>query len=114
MHEARRPVAWLIFDVRQKMKFDARIDRSPEKKAAFVAWLSDETVSGLARAAGNSEALKAVVFLYLNRAYEAGLPADEITDMLGIGPKSAMSRASLSQKDEQSVLAAFDELDELV
>ena len=96
------------------MKFDARIEPSPEKKTAFVAWLVGETVSGLSGAAGNPEALKAVVFLYLNRAYEARLPAEEITDLLGIGPSSAMSRASLSKEDEKAVLAAFDELDEVI
>jgi len=96
------------------MKFDVRSDSSPEKRNAFVAWLVGETALTLTRSAGNPEGLKAAVFLYLNRAYEARLPADEITDLLGIGPASAMSHASLSKKDEESVLAAFDELDELI
>ena len=95
------------------MKFDARSDASPEKKEAFTAWLVAETASMLRRAAGDSEALKAAVFLYLNRAYEAGLQPNEVTDLLGIGPKSAMSLAALVKKDEESVLAAFDALDAL-
>jgi hypothetical protein len=95
------------------MKFDARTDSSPERKSAFVAWLLEETTSSLRRAAADAEALKTAVFLYLNRAYEAGLPADEITDLLGVGPQSALSRASLSKKDEEAVFAAFDLFDEL-
>jgi hypothetical protein len=96
------------------MKSEPNQSPSPEKRNAFVAWLVDETVSAFVRAAGDREALKAAVFLFLNRAYEAGLAADEITDLLGIGPKSAMSRASLSKTDEEAVFAAFDELDELI
>jgi len=96
------------------MKFDAHVDSSPERRSAFVSWLSDETTTSLRSAAGDAEALKAAVFLYLNRGYEAGLPPDEITDLLGVGPGSAMSRASLSKEDEEAVLAAFDVLDGLI
>jgi hypothetical protein len=81
------------------MKFNARVDSSPDAKRAFVAWLVDGTTSSLRKVAGDVEALKAAVFLYLNRAYEAGLHAEEITDLLGIGPQNVMSRASLSKTD---------------
>ena len=79
-----------------------------------MAWLKSETVSTFERSRGDPERLKAAVFLYLNRAYESGLHADEITDLLGVGAQSIMTRASLSKGDEESILAAFDELDELI
>jgi hypothetical protein len=96
------------------MNFDARTDLSPGKKEAFIAWLIDETASGLRRASGDCDALKAVVFLYLNRAYQARLSADEITDVLGVGSTSAMSRAALTKEDDEVVLQAFETLDPLV
>ena len=96
------------------MNYNVRRDAPSKTKEEFVAWLLDETVSMLQRSAGNGEALKGAVFLFLNRAYEAGIPADQITDMLGIGAKSALSRAALGKEDEQSVLNAFDALDGVV
>ncbi|HEY6166875.1 MAG TPA: hypothetical protein VI454_02460 [Verrucomicrobiae bacterium] len=96
------------------MKFDARTDSSPEKKTAFTAWLLEETISTLRRSAGDPEGLKTAVFLYFNRAYEAGIPPDEVTDLLGVGPASAMSPASLSKKDKECVLAAFEVLNGLI
>ncbi len=96
------------------MKFDARKNRDPARREAFIEWLVAEAVSGLQRAAGDAESLRAVVFLYLNRGYEAGLGADVICDRLGITERSVLVRAELSEVDQQAVLDAFEELDPII
>jgi hypothetical protein len=96
------------------MKFNAHTDKSAAGKETFITWLLNETVSALQRAAGKPEALKAAVFLYLNRAYEAGLSADEITDLFGVQPGNALTCANLGKQDEELVLVAFESMDGLI
>jgi hypothetical protein len=91
-----------------------RLRESFSSVEEYVAWLVDQTVSTLRRAAGNPEALKAAVFLYLSRAYEAGLLADKIADYLAVGATSILSRAALSKQDEEAILDAYDLLDETI
>jgi hypothetical protein len=96
------------------MKFNARKNRDPGKRKAFIKWLVAEAASGLRRAKGDAESLRAVVFLYLNRAYEAGLEPDEICDLLGATRGNVLNKSRLSRKDEQEVLDAYEVLDPIV
>lgn len=89
------------------MKFDARIDPSPEKKEAFVSWLTGETVSTFQRSAEDPEGLKAAAFLFVNRGREAGLELSEIAEVLGV----SIARAGLTKKDEALVLDWAEALD---
>lgn len=73
-----------------------------------------ETAEGLGRARGNTEALRGAVFLYLHRAYEAGLEPDTAVSLFGVGPGTAMAAAELSPEDTEAVIQAYDEQDELV
>jgi hypothetical protein len=96
------------------MKFDARADHDPDRRNVFIKWLVGEAASGLRRSAGDMESLRSVVFLYLNRAYEAGLDSDEICDLLGILRGSVLNEARLSQRDQQVVLDAYETLDPIL
>lgn len=89
------------------MKFDARIETSPEKKDAFVAWLTRETVSTFERSVGDAEGLKSCVFLAVNRAHEAGITSNETARLVGI----SSARAHLSTEDEEVVLDWLEALD---
>lgn len=76
-------------------------------KAAFTAWLMDETAFSLQRAANNDEGLKAAAFLFTNRAREAGLTTDEMATILGI----SIARANLTENAETTVLDSVESLD---
>jgi len=91
------------------MKFDARTEHSPEKKEAFLAWFTSETISTFVRSRGDPEGLKTAAFLFVNRAREAGIPEADIAKVLGI----SVARASLSSQDEGVVLDRADALDPL-
>ena len=96
------------------MRFDARNNPDPVAKQAFIEWLSGETVSGLQRGPDDRESFRGVVFLYLNRAYEAHLDPDLITDLFGVSPGNVLSRAGMSKAAEAMALEAFAELDAMV
>lgn len=89
------------------MQFNARMQNAPEDKAAFLEWLTSETVSTLRRSIGDAEALKAAAFLFSNRAREAGIAEPDIAEILGI----SIARASLSEGDEQCVLDWVESFD---
>jgi len=91
------------------MKFDARADNSPERKEAFVRWLTGETISTFQRSAEDPEGLKAATFLFVNRGREAGLELSEIAEVLGV----SIARAGLPKKDEDLVLDWAEALDPL-
>ena len=65
------------------MKHDYRIDPDSDKAQAFLDWLESETAAALRNDRGNAEAVKSSVFLYVNRAYEAGLPDATIGRIFG-------------------------------
>ncbi len=92
------------------MKFDARSTSDSDARAAFIEWLVSETASGLVRSRGDVELLKAPVFLYLNRAYEAHLDPDLIADLIGASERSILDRAGLSDEEEQAVINAYESL----
>jgi hypothetical protein len=76
--------------------------------------LASETVEAFQRAAGDAEALKGVLFLYLNRAYEAGLEPDTICDLLGVLDNNILERAGLSPADETVILDAYRVIDPIL
>jgi len=76
-------------------------------KAAFIAWLTDETAPSFQRAVNNDEGLKAAAFLFLNRAREAALTTDELGTIIGI----SIARANLTERAEASVLDTVESLD---
>ena len=85
--------------------------KDPTAKAEYVRWIKEETIAGLKRAGKNTESIRTAVFLYLNRAYEAGLAPDEITDLFGVIPDSILAKAKLDQNVEQQALIEFEILD---
>lgn len=91
------------------MKFDARTESSPEKKEAFVRWLSHETVSSFQHAANSREGLEAAAFLYVCRGREAGLSEGEIAEILGV----SIARAGLSEAAEDIVLDHAEVFDQV-
>jgi hypothetical protein len=80
----------------------------------FLEMLLSETSAAMQRSAGDSEALRGVVFLFLNRAYEAGLEPDLICNLLGASEDNVLNRAGLSKKDEAAVMDAYEILDPLL
>ena len=86
------------------MQHDFR--QQPEGEAAdrFLEWLEQETISYLQRCLGDWEALKGGIFLYVNRAYEAHMPEDQIGGLFG----KSFVRAGWTQADE---MAAYDMLE---
>ncbi len=65
------------------MKHDFRDQPSGEKADQFLEWLERETIDTLQRSQGDSEGTKTFIFLYVNRAYEAYMPTDEIGALFG-------------------------------
>jgi hypothetical protein len=82
-------------------KHDFRAEPTGERADAFRAWLEAETISTLRRCIGDAEGLKAMIFLYVNRAHESHLPENEIGGLFGI----CFVRAGFPQADEDF---AFD------
>jgi hypothetical protein len=86
----------------------------PEGSATYIDWLKEETVTGLQGATGDAEALREVVLFYLRCAYQAGLDGDTVCDVLADLPTSVLTRARLSEADEDAVMEAFETLDPIV
>lgn len=83
-------------------------------REALIETLLTETAAALRRSAGDPEGIRGVVFLYLNRAYEGGLEADLICDLLGVSQDNVLNRAMLSKDDEAAVMNAYDALDPIL
>src|SRR5262245_60914828 len=91
-----------------------RRQRVAMDQSQLIKSLLSETASALQRSAGNVEGLRAVVFLYLNRAYDGGLDPDQICDLLGVSPDNILRRAKLSKEDEAAVKDAYASLDPIL
>lgn len=90
------------------MKHDFPSDCDSDSAQAFINWLESETVSARRRGRNNADAesLKASVFLYVNRAYEAGLPDNVVGGTFG----RCIARAGYTEEEQDSV---FDLLESL-
>ena len=80
------------------MKHDFREKPTGEEADQFLAWLESETIETLRRSQGDSEGTKTFIFLYVNRAYEAHLPEDQIGELFG----KCFVRAGRPQEEEDT------------
>ena len=92
------------------MNYDARTNPSDAERAAFVQWLTDQTVAELQAARENESAIHAAVKNYVKHALDAYLPFEEIEEILGINEPCIMDLAELSEADEEAVVDAFEDL----
>lgn len=92
------------------MNYDARTNTSDEDRAAFIQWLTDQTVAQLQAARGNETAIHSAIQTYVKHALEAYLPFEEIEEVLGINEPCIMDLAELSEVDEEAVVDIFEDL----
>ncbi|MFK7955449.1 MAG: hypothetical protein AB8B96_05080 [Lysobacterales bacterium] len=88
------------------MKHNYRTDPNSDNAQLFLSWLETETVKTLRSDYGNLDAVKSSTFLYVNRAYEAGLPDDIVGHIFG----KCISKAGYSEAEQDIV---FDLLETL-
>jgi hypothetical protein len=87
------------------LKHDFRREPTGQKAEQFKLWLRDETIKTLNRGHSDMESLKTSMFLFVNRAYEAHMPDQDIAEIIGV----AIVRAGYSEAQEE---VAFDWLDQ--
>lgn len=92
------------------VNYNAITNPSPEKRAEFIEWLTQATLTHLKQAAGDSDKLRTAVQEYLNTANAAGFDEEEIENILGVNEPSIMDLAELSEEDEEIVINAFEDL----
>jgi hypothetical protein len=90
--------------------YKASINTSPESRAQFVAWLSNQTVNALQVAQNDPEALASAVKDFVAHAITAELSQAEIEDILGVNEPCIMDNAGLSEADEDTVIDTFESL----
>ena len=89
-----------------QMKHDFATSTDKAADERFRAWLEAETIDGLKRSYGDAEGTKAMVFLFVNRAYKAHMPEALIGETFG----KCIVRAGYREEDEAP---AFDLLEHL-
>ena len=94
------------------MNYNALADTSPEKHSEFVAWLSEQTVTALINAQGDSLALQNAIKQFLLTAMTANLKQEEIENILGVNEPCILDLAGLSEEDEEVVVATFEHITE--
>jgi len=92
------------------LNYDARTNTSDDDRAAFINWLTEQTVAELRAARDNEIAIHAAVKTYVKHALDAYLPFEEIEEILGINEPCIMDLAELSETDEEAVVDAFEDL----
>lgn len=85
-----------------KHDFATSIDKTTEDR--FRAWLEAETTDGLKREYGDGEGTKSMIFLFVNRAFEAHMPEPLIGETFG----KCIVRAGYRENEEER---AFDLLE---
>ena len=92
------------------MNFDALVNTSAEDRAAFIDWLTQQTVSDLKSAGLNVQALEAAIHQFYTAAKNAQLNEEEIEDILGVNEPCIMDLAGLCDEAEEIIIAAFEQL----
>ena len=70
-----------------------------------------EAVKDLGSVGDNPDRVNGRVFLFLNRAYEAGLSPDDVCNVFGEAEDSVLSRAKLPPQLEEAAIEAYGVLD---
>jgi hypothetical protein len=73
--------------------------------------LVTEAAKGLSSVGDSLDGVKGRVFLFLNRAYEAGLSPDEVCNLFGEAEDSVLNRAKLPPQLEEAAIEAYGVLD---
>ena len=81
------------------MQHDFRSQPEGEAAERFLNWLEQETIDMLRRTADDAEGTKTAVFLYVNRAYEAHLPEQEMARLFG----RCFVRAGRAEEEQDAV-----------
>lgn len=92
------------------LNYDARTNPSEADRAAFIQWLTEQTVAELKAARESEPAIHAAVKNYVKHALDANLPFEDIEEILGINEPCIMDLAELSEADEEAVVDAFEDL----
>lgn len=83
------------------MKHNFHQHPSGEDAEHFCSWLEQETPDSLSRSIGDGEATKSAIFLFVNRAYEAHMPEEQIGQLFG----KCIVRAGFREEDEEPAFA---------
>jgi hypothetical protein len=83
------------------MKHDFRQEPTGEPAERFCSWLEQETIDSLRRSYGDGEATKSAIFLFVNRAYEAHMPEEQIGQLFA----KSIVRAGFREEDEEPAFA---------
>ena len=92
------------------MNYNAVTESSPEKRTAFIEWLTQATLTELKGAAGDALKLQAAVQQYLTKATAANFELEEIENIFGINEPCIMDLAELSEEDEEILIDTFENL----
>ena len=95
------------------MEYNADIDQSPEKHTEFIHWLTQITVTSLRSADSDPLKLRSAIQQYINAASSSNLQLEEIENILGVNEPSIMDLAELSDADEEIVIDAFEQLNNI-
>lgn len=88
------------------MKHDYHNDPDSDEALQFLSWLESETAEALRADYGNLESVKSSVFLYVNRAYEAGLPDGLVGQIFG----RCIAKAGYTEEEQDAVLDLLESL----
>ena len=91
------------------MTHDFRTQPDGEAAERFRAWLEAQTIDGLRRTYGNAEATQAVIFLFVNRAFEAHMPEGMIGETFG----KCIVRAGYRREDADDAIDTLESLAEI-
>jgi len=83
------------------VKHEFRSDEDSEQANMFREWLENETINGLEKSYGDGEAVKAVIFLFVSRAFEAHMPEKEIAQIFG----RSVVKAGYLETDEDALFS---------
>src|SRR5690606_13666276 len=81
---------------------------------SFIESLLRDTAASLRLARQRPDGIREVVYVYLCRAYEARLAAQEVCNLLGTDGDCVLNRANLEDHEEEAVLDAYGAYDALL
>ncbi len=86
------------------MKHDFRSDPDSVDAQRFLEWLEEQTCSHLHRDFGDAEATRGSIFLFANRACEAGLPDAELAGIFG----RSLAKAGYGPAEEDAAITILE------